>query len=96
LHTRRAHVLMASAQGKLAVSFVGQLNDQMAGFYRARYTARDGSQQWGGCTQFEPTDARRAFPCWDEPAHKAVFEITLVIPKDMLVWCPALAALSAL
>jgi len=76
--------LPLGSEGKLAVSFVGQLNDQMAGFYRARYTARDGSQQWGGCTQFEPTDARRAFPCWDEPAHKAVFEITLVIPKDML------------
>ena len=35
-----------------------------------------------GCTYTQPTDARRALPCWDEPAHKATFDVTLVVPKD--------------
>ena len=68
----------------LQLEFVGELNDKMAGFYRSKYTTDDGEERYAATTQFEPTDARRAFPCWDEPALKAKFSITLTVPKDRL------------
>ncbi|XP_021340205.1 puromycin-sensitive aminopeptidase-like [Mizuhopecten yessoensis] len=68
--------------GTLSVSFDGELNDKMKGFYRSKYTSPDGEERIGAVTQFEATDARRAFPCWDEPAVKATFDVTLVVPND--------------
>lgn len=62
----------------LALSFSGILNDKMAGFYRSSYVGSDGSTQYLATTQMEPTDCRRAFPSFDEPALKARFDIALV------------------
>lgn len=67
---------------KLSLSFNGELNDKMKGFYRSKYTSPSGEERFSAVTQFEATDARRCFPCWDEPAIKATFDITLVVPKD--------------
>lgn len=65
----------------LALRFSGAISDKMRGFYRSSYTAADGSKRWLGTTQFEATNARRAFPCFDEPALKATFEVTIVVPE---------------
>lgn len=69
----------------LKIAFNGILNDKMKGFYRSKYKTPDGQDRYGGVTQFEPTDARRAFPCWDEPAIKATFDVTLTVPEDRVV-----------
>jgi puromycin-sensitive aminopeptidase len=72
-----------SGEATLRLVFSGILNDELAGFYRSRYKMADGSEGYMAATQFESTDARRAFPCWDEPAAKAVFELSLVVPDGM-------------
>lgn len=67
---------------RLALRFEGVLNDQMHGFYRTSYTVR-GEKRWGAATQFEATDARRAFVCVDEPEAKARFAATLIVPEHL-------------
>jgi aminopeptidase N len=62
--------------------FAGTISETLRGFYRSRYVAADGSKRWLGATQFEATNARRAFPCFDEPATKAPFELTILVPAD--------------
>jgi aminopeptidase N/puromycin-sensitive aminopeptidase len=58
----------------LAIEYRGILNDKLRGFYLSKTKARS-----YGVTQFEATDARRALPCFDEPALKATFNVTLVV-----------------
>jgi aminopeptidase 2 len=68
---------------QLKQTFTGQLNDQMAGFYRATSKDKDGKKKFMAVSQFEPTDARRAFPCFDEPALKAKYTVTLIADKHL-------------
>jgi puromycin-sensitive aminopeptidase len=70
-------------KAELNIEFSGELNDRLQGFYRSSYISPDGAEQILATTQFEATDARRAFPCWDEPALKASFEVTLTIPSHL-------------
>jgi aminopeptidase N/puromycin-sensitive aminopeptidase len=58
------------------IRFTGILNDKLRGFYLSQTVRRRYA-----VTQFEATDARRAFPSFDEPAYKAVFRVTLVVDK---------------
>ena len=67
----------------LKIDFAGCLNDQMAGFYRSHYKDTNGNDKIVASTQFEPLDARRAFPCVDEPSAKATFLLTLVVPSNL-------------
>ena len=65
-------------------SFRGTLNDRLRGFYRSTFTDEEGAEQTIATTQFEAADARRAFPCWDEPEYKAVFSVTLIVPDHLV------------
>ena len=67
----------------LRMDFTGELNDKLRGFYRSQYTNPEGETAYLATTQFEATDARRSLPCWDEPAAKATFRVTLNVPEDM-------------
>src|SRR5205823_2016756 len=68
---------------KLTMAFRGTLNDKLRGFYRSSYKDEQGATHSMAATQFEATDARRAFPCWDEPDFKAAFATTLVIDPTL-------------
>lgn len=74
---------LSVGKGILLIKYKGDINSDMVGFYRSQYERIDGVKNWMTSTQFEPIDARRAFPCWDEPALKAEFSLTLIIPKEL-------------
>ena len=67
----------------LHLDFRGELNDKLVGFYRSTYQGPDGGTEVIATTHFEATDARRAFPSWDEPDLKAVFGVTLIVAPDL-------------
>ena len=71
--TMKFPAALAPGSATLRLQFTGVLNDKMRGFYRTKYAVA-GEERWAAVTQFEATDARQAFPCWDEPAVKATFD----------------------
>ncbi len=75
---------LAAGPARLDIAFDGILNDQLHGFYRSTYTDDAGTVHTIATTQFESTDARRAFPCFDEPALKATFATTLIVDEGLL------------
>uniref|UniRef100_A0A8C9VPZ7 Aminopeptidase n=1 Tax=Scleropages formosus TaxID=113540 RepID=A0A8C9VPZ7_SCLFO len=68
---------LAPGKYQLDTDFQGELADDLGGFYRSEYY-EDGVKKVVATTQMQATDARKAFPCFDEPAMKAVFHITLI------------------
>ena len=83
---------ISTGDAALSITFSGTINHDMAGFYRSLYKStgtpsksifKDGDQDVMFSTQFESSDARRAFPCFDEPNLKATFDVSLEIPDDL-------------
>jgi len=72
-----------SGPQSIALSFRGSLNEQLRGFYKSTYKDENGNEKIIATTHFEPADARRAFPCFDEPDKKAEFIIALEIDKSL-------------
>ena len=69
--------------GRLTLEFSREIDDLLAGFYRCVGKDAKGDDLVMGTSQFEATDARRAFPCFDEPRMKATFSVTAVVPEGL-------------
>ncbi|MEA2038706.1 MAG: M1 family metallopeptidase [Thermodesulfobacteriota bacterium] len=67
---------------RLGIDYTGHINDSMAGLYRSRYKSK-GETKYIAVTQFEESDARRAFPCFDHPFRKATFDIEMIIDNSL-------------
>ena len=83
--TLRTDGTIQSGEALVKVDFSGELWAGLAGFYHSVYTDADGNKETIATTQFEATDARRAFPCFDEPELKAVFSISIRSNEDLMV-----------
>ncbi|NXA58586.1 AMPN Aminopeptidase, partial [Mohoua ochrocephala] len=77
-----ASPLQQGQRYRLSSNFTGELADDLAGFYRSEYTDESGNKQVVATTQMQAADARKAFPCFDEPAMKANFSVTLIHPSN--------------
>ncbi|XP_061525821.1 aminopeptidase N-like isoform X1 [Phycodurus eques] len=73
--------LTEGASYVLHTEFLGELADNLEGFYRSEYF-QDGVKEVVATSQMQATYARKAFPCFDEPAMKAVFNITIIHDRD--------------
>ncbi|MDO8363070.1 MAG: M1 family metallopeptidase, partial [Actinomycetota bacterium] len=88
LHEATERLTIAAAHDTgtttIEITFTGVLNDKLRGWYRSTYLDTDGNEQVIATSQMQATDCRRAFPCFDEPDFKAVFDITLIVEPHLL------------
>ncbi len=75
---------LPAGPARIVIRFTGILNNDLRGFYRSVYTTDDGDEKVIATTQFEATDARRAFPCWDQPDFKATYTVSLIIDDGLM------------
>ncbi|MBK02240.1 MAG: peptidase [Acidimicrobiaceae bacterium] len=76
--------VLQPGKAQLTCSFKGTLNDKLRGFYRSTWRDEAGQERVIATTQFESTNARRAFPCFDEPDLKASFGVTLRVDSSLM------------
>ncbi|HEY7627957.1 MAG TPA: M1 family metallopeptidase [Ilumatobacteraceae bacterium] len=70
--------------GTIDIRFTGTLNDKLRGWYRSTYRDEAGNERVIATSQMQATDCRRAFPCFDEPDFKAIFDVTLIVDPELL------------
>ncbi|KAG8910898.1 Aminopeptidase 2 mitochondrial [Tulasnella sp. 417] len=75
------HALPKGSKAKLHLDWDTKLTDSLTGYYYSS-TQHEGKQRYYALTQFAPTDARRAFPSWDEPLLKATYDVTMISRAD--------------
>ena len=75
---------IAPGQYRLNIAYSGKINTQANGLFALDYKNPAGAQKRAIFTQFEPADARRFFPSWDEPDYKATFDLTVRVPADQM------------
>jgi len=75
---------LAAGDWHLDLDFTAMHQKHMRGFYISKWTDAQGGKHNIATTQHEATEARKSFPCFDEPAMKAVFEVTMIIEKDLV------------
>src|SRR4030095_1979714 len=72
-----------AGSAKLTIAYSGKLSETPEGLFITRYATANGEKR-ALMTQFQATDARRMFPCWDEPVFRARFGLTAVVPSNWL------------
>ncbi|HYX47736.1 MAG TPA: M1 family metallopeptidase, partial [Sphingomicrobium sp.] len=75
---------IAPGRYRLSIAYSGKINTQANGLFALDYKNPAGAQKRAIFTQFEPSDARRFFPSWDEPDYKATFDLTARVPADQM------------
>ncbi|KAF2350322.1 Peptidase M1 membrane alanine aminopeptidase N-terminal, partial [Trinorchestia longiramus] len=78
----RPRVALKPGSYSIKLAFDGSLENKIVGFYKSVYTTAGGEKRSIATSKFQPTDARAAFPCFDEPSFKSTFTLTLVRPSD--------------
>ncbi len=76
-------VALAAGRHTVTITYRGRIGTQAEGFFVDKYPTPSGDKLMLG-TQFEPTDARRVFPCWDEPVYRATYDVTLVVAEKLM------------